>query len=140
MPGESALNPDAPPRRRSSFCRFRFWFGIAAVGISVTIAFFVDQEFSRFNSQSPIFQNQTLEEVKDRSTVVRPLIDENQRFDIAVSIWSLSGEEPGERMELPWLREAAQKPLYSAIVFRGLRLSDKHKQAVVTYQLPLTAL
>ncbi|KAE9398375.1 hypothetical protein BT96DRAFT_37043 [Gymnopus androsaceus JB14] len=35
-----------------------------------------------------LYQNQTLDEVTDRSKVVQPLLGENQLFDIGVTIWA----------------------------------------------------
>ncbi|KAJ7331519.1 hypothetical protein DFH08DRAFT_940114 [Mycena albidolilacea] len=81
-------------------------------------------------SHSRIFQNQTLEEVKSRATVVRPLVDDKQLFDIAMSVWALRDEESGSD-------EVSKTPLYSNIVFRGLRLADKHKTASIVYRLPI---
>ncbi|KAJ6554098.1 hypothetical protein B0H10DRAFT_1809779 [Mycena sp. CBHHK59/15] len=138
MSGESPLNPGVPARKRSSLCKFSLWVGLILVGLFVAIVIVgIGQSLYRFTqfSHSRVFQNQTLEDVKNRAAVVRPLIDASQLFDIAVSIWSLPVKEHGER-----IGDVAETPLYSDIVFRGLRLSDKHKQAVLTYQLPVTVI
>ncbi|KAJ7471928.1 hypothetical protein FB451DRAFT_311308 [Mycena latifolia] len=134
MTGEP-LNPGGPARKRGSFRKCSLWtcliiFGllVAMVVVAIGKALYKVTQFSH----SHVFQNQTLEEVKNRGAVVRPLIDENQSFDIAVSIWSLPVEEHGETIE-----DFAEEPLYSDIVFRGLRLADKHKRANITYQLPV---
>ncbi|KAJ6491584.1 hypothetical protein DFH09DRAFT_1377219 [Mycena vulgaris] len=131
MPGESPLHPVAPARKRSSLRKFLLWAGLILGGLFLArfIAGIGQSIFwiTSF-SHSRVFQNQTLEDVKNRAAVVRPLIDENQSFDIAVSIWSLPGLE--EHSE-----DVAETPLYSDIVFRGLRLSDKNKQTVLTYNL-----
>jgi hypothetical protein len=92
-------------------------------------------EFTHF-SHSRVFQNQTLEEVGNRASVVRPLVDEKQSFDIAVSIWALPLEEnTGESSSA-----VLETPLYSDIVFRGLHLADKHQTANLTYKLPTAIL
>ncbi|KAJ7471932.1 hypothetical protein FB451DRAFT_1134760 [Mycena latifolia] len=134
MSGEP-LNPGGPARKRGSFCKCSLWACLiifcllmSMVVVAIGKALYNVTQFSH----SHVFQNQTLEEVKNRGAVVRPLIDENQSFDIAVSIWSLPVEEPGETIE-----DIAEEPLYSDIVFRGLRLADKHKRANITYQLPV---
>jgi hypothetical protein len=92
-------------------------------------------EFTQF-SHSRVFQNQTLEEVGNRTSVVRPLVDEKQSFDIAVSIWALPLEEnAGESSNV-----VPETPLYSDIVFQGLHLEDKHQTANLTYKLPIAIL
>ncbi|KAJ7587131.1 hypothetical protein C8J56DRAFT_1026641 [Mycena floridula] len=84
------------------------------------------------------------------SRVVQPLISEEQTFDIAVTVWQLRSEEerkafgkgdrngegiPGETVldatTKDFLRfytqqDKLEKAIYSDIVFRGLRLSDKN--------------
>ncbi|KAJ7471940.1 hypothetical protein FB451DRAFT_1251471 [Mycena latifolia] len=136
MSGGSPLNPAVPTRKRSSLRRFSLWAGLVLVALFVgRFIVGIGQSVFWFTSfsHSRVYQNQTLEEVKNRGTVVRPLIDENQSFDIAVSIWSLPVEQHGERIE-----DVAEVLLYSDIVFRGLRLADKHNQTIVTYRLPVT--
>jgi hypothetical protein len=113
--------------------------GLTLFGLALaTIIFFLGKtlfEITQF-SHSHVFQNQTLEEVKNRTTVVRPLVDEKQSFDIAVSVWSLPVEEhDGERNG-----SVSETALYSDIVFRGLRLADQHKLANLTYKLPVAVL
>ncbi|KAJ7485154.1 hypothetical protein B0H11DRAFT_2018308 [Mycena galericulata] len=136
MPGESPLNPGAPARKRTSFNKFALWAGLILFGLlAARFIVGIGQSlfwFAQF-SHSGIYQNQTLDEVKNRATVVRPLIDETQSFDIAVTVWSLPVED-GQTRENEGI---AETPLYSDIVFRGLRLSDKHKQIVLPYKLPV---
>ncbi|KAJ7262642.1 hypothetical protein B0H12DRAFT_1231091 [Mycena haematopus] len=121
MAVEFPLNPGVPPKKRGLFLT-RFF-----VGIGQQLVWFKNFSHSR------VYQNQTLAEVKNRGAVVRPLIDENQLFDIAVSIWTLPMEEQdGERIA----GDIAETPLYSDIVFRGVRLADKHLTATVDYKLP----
>ncbi|KAJ7675487.1 hypothetical protein B0H17DRAFT_1207672 [Mycena rosella] len=130
------LDAGAPPRKRSSLCKFSLWVCLLFFGLFVAVVFFaIGRSFYKFAtfSHSQVYQNQTLAEVKNRAAVVRPLIDEHQGFEIAVSVWSLPvPEEDGEG-----IADVAETPLYSDIVFRGLRLGDKHKQAVVKYKLPV---
>lgn len=97
------------------------------------------QQFFWFTtfSHSRVFQNQTLAEVKNRSSVVRPLIDENQSFDIALSIWTLptEGRDDAER-----IGDVAESPIFSNVIFSGVRLSDKHVKTTIPYQLPVAIL
>ncbi|KAJ7749066.1 hypothetical protein DFH07DRAFT_746916 [Mycena maculata] len=136
MSKNSPLNPGVPAKKPSSFKKFSLWVGIILVALFVA-RFIIGIGQSLFSitqfSHTRVYQNQTLEEVKNHAAVVRPLIDESQSFDIAVSIWTLSAED-GQTRES---RDMATTPLYSSIVFRGLRLSDKHKQVELSYQLPV---
>ncbi|KAJ7910143.1 hypothetical protein B0H13DRAFT_2013124 [Mycena leptocephala] len=139
MSGHHPLDPGVPARKRSSYCKFCLCIGCVLFGLllaTYTYLFgfrkFDSAALPRF-SHSRIFQNQTLEQVENRGTVVRPLVDDNQSFDIAVSIWvsdvgDIAGRGGGRIVETP---------LYSDIVFRGLRLADKHKSATIRYTLPV---
>jgi hypothetical protein len=104
--------------------------------------------------------------VKNKSSVVQPLISKEQTFDVAVSVWvrgtkkeekawraiqaifDKAGRNPKTlRMEtgldeegLGFLNTGDEKmlyhPIFSDIVFRGLRLSDKHVTASVNLTFP----
>ncbi|KAF8063483.1 hypothetical protein FPV67DRAFT_247135 [Lyophyllum atratum] len=83
-----------------------------------------------------------LDEKSDISQVVRPLIGREQEFDIAVTVWVRSEDEEAKRSEHGvkasiWTVEAPSViPLYSDIVFHGLRLTDKNVFATVNFTLP----
>ncbi|KAJ7910040.1 hypothetical protein B0H13DRAFT_617333, partial [Mycena leptocephala] len=131
--GDTPLNSGVPARKRGSFCKFCLCIGLVLFGLLVaTIIYGLGKLVFPLTqvSHSRIFQNQTLEEVKSRATVVRPIVDDKQLFDIAMSVWTLRDEESGSD-------EVSRTPLYSNIVFRGLRLADKHKTASIVYRLPI---
>ncbi|KAJ7593637.1 hypothetical protein C8J56DRAFT_819786 [Mycena floridula] len=94
-----------------------------------------------------LYQNQTLDMVQNRSSVVQPLIDYDQTFDIAVSIWQKRhGENIEQKIYLNedwWYTydrlDETEQVIYSDIVFRGLRLKDKGVQAEIKFQLSLNA-
>ncbi|KAF7363792.1 hypothetical protein MSAN_01037100 [Mycena sanguinolenta] len=97
--------------------------------------------------------------------VIRPLITDEDTFDIAVSVWLRAPEDEeaeSKRLNVPdvpsdqladldnlwdiWMglktpdgrdTYVLEKPLFSDVVFRGLRLSDKHASAKVDFRLPL---
>ncbi|KAF9029395.1 hypothetical protein BDP27DRAFT_1349663 [Rhodocollybia butyracea] len=56
------------------------------------------------NPNQRFYQNQTIDQVTDRSLVVQPLIGENQAFDIGVTIWARASPEE----ERAWLRDAGK--------------------------------
>jgi hypothetical protein len=95
--------------------------------------------------------------------IVRPLIDESQTFDIAMSVWLRATEE--EEAVYCWNRMAdvvigdegegiltkiedpqeerediLETPLFSDIVFQGLRLKDKGVSQKVQFRLPTARL
>ncbi|KAJ7247760.1 hypothetical protein C8J57DRAFT_1358921 [Mycena rebaudengoi] len=137
MSSDPPLDPGVPARKRGSFCKFCMCISLVLFGLLLaTFVYALGKALFGFTqvSHSRMYQNQTLEEVTDRATIVRPLVDENQRFDFAVSIWAPTVDENGSHRS----RGVAETPLYSDIVFRGLRLADKHKSANLTYRLPVT--
>ncbi|KAF7344379.1 hypothetical protein MSAN_01919000 [Mycena sanguinolenta] len=137
MPRHPPLDPGVPPRKRSSFCRLclstcfvLFGFFVAVAIYGVANALFQMTQFSH----SRVFQNQTLNEVKDRAAVVRPLVDGKQTFDIAVSVWAASAGIDDGKSEF----DVSETPLFSDIVFQELHLVDKHISVNLTYQLPIS--
>ncbi|KAF8185558.1 hypothetical protein K438DRAFT_1049814 [Mycena galopus ATCC 62051] len=133
------LDPGVPARKRNSYCKFCLCIGFVLLGLLLATYTYVNG-FGRFDlpalpqfSHSRIFQNQTFEQVENRGTVVRPLVDDSQLFDIAVSIWVPEVED-----SVRWRNgRIAETPIYSAVVFRGLRLADQHKSASIRYTLPV---
>lgn len=139
MSTKSPLDPGGPPKKRASFCKLSLCICFTIFGLLLaTVIFLLGKALyhAAHFSHSRIYQNQTLEEVKNRAAVVRPLIDEKQLFDIAVSIWSLPVEEPDSDRS----GGVPETALYSDIVFRGLHLADEHKLVNVTYKLPVGVL
>ncbi|KAF7290584.1 hypothetical protein MIND_01298500 [Mycena indigotica] len=131
---EPPLGEVHPPRQRSSLGSLIRWILVTLVRLAVAWVLFgvlgqVVYHWTTF-SHSQVYQNQTLSEVKTRGAVLQPLIDRDQVFDIAVSIWTLplSGERTG-----PF----SKTPIYSDIVFRDLHISDKHVKTTLNYKLPM---
>ncbi|KAJ7619340.1 hypothetical protein FB45DRAFT_1095418 [Roridomyces roridus] len=129
MSGRHPLDPGAPSRKRGSFLKFCIYTGLTLIGIILSMLLYAWGSAVWENlSHSRVYWQD--DQVTDPSSVVRPLVDENQRFDIAVTIWA-----PFEHEE--YLGHTEEKPIYSDIVFRDLRLADKHKSVNLTYKLPL---
>ncbi|ESK88823.1 hypothetical protein Moror_17101 [Moniliophthora roreri MCA 2997] len=165
-PTKSALefDPGLTTRRKQSgfrfICKFILW--IFAALISVVILFFIFNIGRGFvNStirfaHTSVYQNETWQEAVangKQNAVVRPLIDEEQSFDVAVTVWLRSTEDELEsRAELdngslesltegdsapnPEKEDAQEHIIYDGIVFRGLRLRDKNVRAEVPLQVP----
>ncbi|EEB90510.1 hypothetical protein MPER_11272 [Moniliophthora perniciosa FA553] len=168
-PTKSALefDPGLAPRRKQSgskfICKFILW--IFAALISAVILFFIFNigqglvnSTIRF-AHTSVYQNETWQEAVangKRNAVVRPLIDEEQTFDVAVTVWLRRTEDEREegRGELnsdsgllesltegdPTQKHEEEDPqehvIYEDIVFRGLRLRDKNVRAEVPLQVP----
>ncbi|KAJ7619364.1 hypothetical protein FB45DRAFT_1007031 [Roridomyces roridus] len=128
------LDPGVPARlrKRGSVCKLCLCMGLMSVGLLLALLVYalgkeLSAKLARL-SHAHIYQNQTLDEVANRSNVVRPLIDEKQTFDIAVSVWYSENNGTGK---------TSKSAIYSDIVFRGLRLADKDKSKNLTYKLPV---
>lgn len=75
---------------------------------------------------------------------VRPLIDDEQVFDIAATVWIRADEE----VEKAWGKGnptslevgALEDPLFSDVIFRGLHLSDKQVKTDIKYRFPIAKL
>lgn len=81
-----------------------------------------------------MYENKTLEEVQDLQTVVRPLVDEQQKFDIVATVWvPTSKTVRGRSLE-------EEDHIFSDVIFRGLTLQDKHVHAQVNLSIPLNIL
>jgi hypothetical protein len=101
------IDPDAPPRKPSSR-RCLFWIScllnvLAAGWIVYFISsnFLADISFLRF-PHSAHYQNTTLKFQPLAGSVIRPLIDAQQIFDIAITVWVRATEEQeGYRRSIP---------------------------------------
>lgn len=112
-----------------------------------------------------LFENVALEDVTNRATVVQPLISREQTFDIAATVWMRKTDRIGHgevfemeanRSQVTLLLEEAglgeqidplldtdddlETPIFSEIVFRGLRLTDKYVFTTVNFSLPTAVL
>src|ERR1700691_5986420 len=183
---QGPLDPGTSTRRGSrSWCKCCLWTGFIFIAfLSVWMFFIIGSAFYRLisNIRSPhkeYYHNAT--QIPTQGLVVRPLIDENQTFDIAVSVWVRVPEAEKEAYEttkpangvdvdvedslfesgsmLHWSnldgktyivssnvdphkedRDIIETPLFSEIVFRGLRLKDKDISETVWFRLPIARL
>ncbi|KAJ7582206.1 hypothetical protein C8J56DRAFT_865725 [Mycena floridula] len=178
--GPLSLDPGAPPRKPRSGVKFlvaaacvillvrrlcdpsrpsraifvRNWDFLYGIGSGV-------YEMARFEHRA-VWQNQSVEEVSKSneglSTVVQPLISEDQTFDIAVTVWQLRSEEERREVQVQaaeWKRQVfegpvlddqlmdymesytlRQKAIYSDIAFRGLKLGDKNVNTDIELRIP----
>jgi hypothetical protein len=104
--------------------------------------------------------NGTLESfVQGDENIVRPILEDDARFDVAVALWYSLPEAEQETLDdstategekalmqhwdLP-LRDIRpipkQVPLFSDIIIRNASFQDKHIHRQITYQLPLERL
>ncbi|KAF9466788.1 hypothetical protein BDZ94DRAFT_137676 [Collybia nuda] len=108
-----------------------------------------------------MYENVALNGVANRLSMVQPLISHEDTFDIAATVWVRKTETRGHgdvyAMErngpliepllkgLEWgdpvdqeidLDNELEAPIFSEIVFRGLRLTDKHIFSTVNFSLP----
>jgi hypothetical protein len=142
------LDPGFPsPRRRSiSGCKCLLILTTVALvsGAGLFFVGFVTKVVDGLSDpHRALFQNASLEKVSNRASVVQPLINHNDTFDIAATVWlrSLRSREhnvivKGEADASEIQTELLETPLYSDIVFRGVRLTDKSRFATINFTLP----
>ena len=86
-----------------------------------------------------MYADKMAEEVQDWSTVVRPLVDRNQKFDIAATVWARKPHQYREPYNPIW-NLPAEEPIFSGVVFRGVTFLDQHVHTKVNLSIPLKTL
>ncbi|KAF5370516.1 hypothetical protein D9615_010329 [Tricholomella constricta] len=160
---EGILDPGAPPRRKSmSGCKCLVFSAVTVILLGIGLAFlsFVTNLASLFTPHRALYHNATLERIANRASVVQPLVGREQTFDLAATVWlrtSIQGkhrdfeypvkeeikvENVEERSEeeakegQPGDNVLVEKALYSDIIFRGVRLTDKNLRTTVNFTVP----
>ncbi|KAF8063485.1 hypothetical protein FPV67DRAFT_246768 [Lyophyllum atratum] len=156
---EGQLDPGAPPRRKSiSGCKCLLFSAVAVIALGAAALFTIfTTTFSRtfFTPHTALYHNTTLEGVTNRATVVQPLVGREQTFDLAATVWlrtsNLGRHRDGEYVvdtdaKKEKIEEATEdqkeddalveEPLYSNIIFRGVRLTDKNLQTTINFTVP----
>ena len=99
-----------------------------------------------FSPHQKMYHNASIEELSpsQRASVVQPLLTSTQEFDIAVTVWLRTQDlHRDDRPTTPPVLEVGdpvETPLYSDIVFRRMRLTDKNVFADVNFTLPTAIL
>ncbi|KAG5725148.1 hypothetical protein E4T56_gene10227 [Termitomyces sp. T112] len=136
--GRAAFDTSSATRK----CKYRpgcLWLFAGAIGIVALVAsaFRFSEVATSYAVQRDLYYQG---DVHADSKIARPLIDSEQTFDLAVTVWlrtdedDLDGEEVSKRSRFSPIRPAI--PLYSDIAFRGLRLRDKNIFATVNFTVP----
>jgi hypothetical protein len=136
------------PRRKPSGCRFIcksiLWAFAGLFGVFVSVVTFRSgtsfvNGTLRFTHAS-MYQNQTWEEAiktGQRYAVARPLVDQEQKFDVGVTVWLLRTEEEMRTVKGAVVHGAVtEHAIYQDIVFRGLKLRDKARLAKIPLEIP----
>ncbi|KAJ3507413.1 hypothetical protein NLJ89_g6317 [Agrocybe chaxingu] len=131
------LDPGAPVRKkRMSFCRCLLWT------VFLTLAFGVGWMFWKFalafvdTGRAPHWQYYYKgdEKIANMGDVVRPLINQNQTFDIMATVWLRSDDGTSEANSKD--SSLLEELVFSDIIFRGLRHRDRNIHTSVQYQIP----
>ena len=167
------LNPGPPSRKRVSGTKCllggaAFFMCFIIISLLWLIIHSLYQTVY-FSPHQFMYQNQTLGEVSNRSRVVRPLIDDEQTFDLAVTVRIKRSDAERQSYELQhsplvdtiraktkadvisdsrwagFLQEQekwvmTEKPVFSDVVFHGLKISDKNIFADVNFTIPTAVL
>jgi hypothetical protein len=101
---------------------------------------------SFFTPHARMYYNTSIDALKpdQRASVVRPLFDHSNEFDIAVTVWlRTEGMHGDDALEAAGEREGiklTEKPLFSDIVFHGVGFTDKNVFANVNFTVPTAIL
>ncbi|KAJ3520164.1 hypothetical protein NMY22_g12871 [Coprinellus aureogranulatus] len=142
-PPPTALDPGTvkrPPRRLSG-CRCLLYTAFTFLGLLFVLylAKFAVKTAGKATKPHPDLYANTTADKADWSKVVRPLVDEQTKFDIVVTVWA---KAPGERKGDEGLSGSApegEQVLHDGVVFKGVTLQDKHVHSTVDLEIPLEA-
>lgn len=148
------FGPGAPPRRKpisSCWCLFLTSVILSTLGVTLFLLTLATKFVINFTTpHQALFQNASLEEVANHALVVQPLVGREQTFDIAVTVWLGTGKPKPYSGTRRWKSPAVEADealnatplhaLYSDIVFRGLRLTDKNVFSTVNFTVPTAML
>ena len=136
---ELKLDPGVPTRRnRSLGCQCIIFVILTTLGLvaAIFIALNIGYVFHRM-SELPhaalLYKPNSSTDLVDPATVIRPLIDEKQTFDIVATIW-LRTSDSSSGFAISTL--PTEMAIFTGTVFRGLRLKDKDIHATVNYTVP----
>ncbi|KAJ2932378.1 hypothetical protein H1R20_g4723, partial [Candolleomyces eurysporus] len=138
------LDPGTVPtrKRRTSGCKcMLFAVGILiSLLVSIGIAKFLSSLYHVMQEpHSFLYENKTLAEVRNMSTVVRPLVDRDQKFDIVATVWVRTLDpRDGASEQYNWMH--GEDHIFSDTVFRGVTLMDEHIHTRVNLSIPLETL
>lgn len=79
--------------------------------------------------------------VKNIATIVRSLVDRNQKFDIVANVWVRTLKNPVQDIQSErygWAH--GEENIFSDTVFRGVTLMDEHIHSKVNLSVPLATL
>jgi hypothetical protein len=141
-----SLNPGPPRRRLRSISGCKCLLITAGIvllpGLLLFFAGFVTKVIANVSHpHRALYQNTSLDEVSNRASVVQPLINGDQAFDIAATVWlrstgSIGHEIVARRLTTDGQTDVHETPLYSDIIFRDLRLKRKTVFTTVDFTLP----
>ncbi|KAF5318932.1 hypothetical protein D9611_013689 [Ephemerocybe angulata] len=134
------LDPGLPKRKRPSGCRCLLLSCGTLLALLVLAGIGALAHFGYQQARQPhgfMYANKTLEELDDLSTVVRPLIDEDRKFDILATVWVVDYAADFENRRRAWVGPAPEYHIFSDVIFRGLTLKSKHVHTQVNLTIPL---
>ena len=139
------LDPGPEPRRKSvrpvSACR-RFCYAFTIVNVIIGVYMYnPGLKFVQKLRNDPIKSHQFLyhnDAQYEMHQVVRPLIQEDQSFDIVATVWirDFEGKNPSHTRGI----ELIEKPIFTDTISRGIKMSKKIYRTSVNLEIPTAAL
>lgn len=140
-PTNRLLDPGPPSRpKRKLGCKSFLWTFLALLGLGAAWIIFLFLRAALTAVQNPhskLYQDMT--QPYRLQDVVRPLIDNNQTFDVIATVWLRTEQDPGAD-DLAQPNEMPEKAIFSQTIFTGLTLKDKQLTTSVDFQVPTSIL
>lgn len=153
------IDPGPRPRRPQSNARYCCWI-LAILGFTVVVVLLkIVWDVGYVTGNKILHPHQALyHDEANTGTVIRPLIDHDSRFDIAVTVWirapeteqvrhrassntSVNGlEQQNGRPVQNGTQMALRTPLFSDILFRNLSIKDRHVRTNLSLRIPIEKL
>ena len=151
-PSSPHLHFEPEIHRRKQISGIKFLIGcflaFAATAATIGLITIANQTFQLVSfSHRYLYQNQTLDAVTNRSLVVQPLIDDDQTFDLVVTIWH---QPPPEEMHAKFAASLAKSNRKTAeaasvslanttttAVIREVTISDEESFSIDSFAIPV---
>lgn len=134
------LNPGVPERKRRSasrFCYCLWWTVIVSAFAGIVALYYIFSKEMHY-LQHPhhwSYVKKPDSEITDWSDIVRPMITQDDLFDIFASVWVQDNEGKAGGLYIDG-EERPETLLYSETLFRNLSFKSRDKFTNVTLRLP----
>ncbi|KAG6833304.1 hypothetical protein H0H87_008936 [Tephrocybe sp. NHM501043] len=154
---EGQLDPGPSPRKRNSGCKcliFSFCTVLSLSIVTFLVIFVIGVIRNLLMPNMGLYHESRIESIQNRATVVQPLVRRENTFDLAATVWLRTSRDAphldglyasrdgktSEDADLNYTERSGQDlqevPLFSDIIFRRVRMSDKDLHTTVNFTVP----